>query len=72
MRCVVFTDPIYHGDKYVEFDPADVMAMEEKTVSLLLRGKHPVTYITLKSGAEYPLKGHLRAQIEAAQREVKS
>ena len=31
MRCVVFTNPIYHGDKYAEFDPADVMAIEEET-----------------------------------------
>ncbi|BCM90665.1 hypothetical protein IAD21_02522 [Abditibacteriota bacterium] len=50
-----FTDPMYSADKFVEFDPADEMAHEERQISLLMRSKFWATYITLKSDAQYSL-----------------
>jgi hypothetical protein len=72
MRCQIFTDPLYHAERSIEFDPAEVMAMERKTFSLFLRGKYEVTYITLKNGMEYALEGDLTAQIEAAKRQARA
>ena len=71
LRFPLFTDPFYHADQLVEFDPSDVMAVEERSISLFLRGRHQVTYVTLKSGAEHALKGSLTTRIEAARQEVK-
>ena len=69
MRCQVFTDPVYHAEMFVEFDPAQVVAIERKTVTLFLRGKRQTTYITLKSGARHGLEGDLAEPIEAARRQ---
>lgn len=66
MRCQIFTDPLYHAERHLDFDPADVVAIEEKTARLFLRGKHRVTAITLKSGVQHLLRGEVAAQIEAA------
>jgi hypothetical protein len=66
MRCQVLTNPNYHTDKFVEFDPNQVISMEEKTIRILFGGKHRVTVITLQGGRRYFLKGDLIAQIEAA------
>ena len=59
MRCEIFTDPLYHSDTHLEFDPAQVVAVEEKTIRLFLRGKHRVTEVTLQSGARHILKSVL-------------
>ena len=66
MRCQVLTNPNYHSDKYVEFDPSQVVAIEEKTIRILFGGKHRVTVITLEGGRRYILRGELTAEIEAA------
>ena len=66
MRYKIFTDPFYHSDDYVEFEPAEVVFIEQKTLTLFLRGKFKATHITLKSGAEYALEGDVAAEIEAA------
>jgi hypothetical protein len=65
MRCQVLTNANYHADKYVEFDPAEVISIEEKTMRILFGGKHRVTIITLQGGRRYILVGELAAQIEA-------
>ncbi len=67
MRCQILTNPNYHSDKYVDFDPSQVVEMEEKTMRILFGGKHRVTVITLQGGRRYILKGELKAEIEAAQ-----
>ncbi len=67
MRYKVFNDPFYHSDNDVEFDSNDVILIEQKTLTLFLRGKYKVTYITLRSGAEHALQGDVAAEIEAAQ-----
>lgn len=72
LRYARFSDPMYSTDKFVEFDPADVMAIEERQVSLLMRGKFWATYITLKSGAEYSLNGKVGFEIEAARRRAQT
>ncbi len=72
MHCAIFTDPLYHAEQSIEIDPADVIAIEERTISLFLRGKHQVTYVTLRNGVEHALRGFLKAQIEAAQKEAQS
>ena len=66
MSLKLFTDPYYHSDDYLDFDPNEVVKIELRTASLFLRGKHQVTYITLKSGGEYGLVGDVAAEIEAA------
>ena len=70
LRYPRFTDPMYSADRVVEFDPADVMAIEQRQVSLLMRGKFWATYITLKNGGEYSLNGKVGDEIEAARREA--
>ena len=67
MRAALFSDTFYHGENHIEFDPQKVVAAEERTERLLLRGQHTVTQITLKNGAQYVLRGALKAQIESAQ-----
>lgn len=64
LRFSTFTDPLYHAEKEVEFDSSQVSKVEEREVSLFLRGHHWVTYVTLKSGAELALKGRVANQIE--------
>jgi hypothetical protein len=71
LRFSVFTDPIYTADKSVEFDPLDVVVVEQKQVSLFLRGSHWATYITLKNGAEHTLEGKVANQILDAQRQAR-
>ena len=67
MRFKVFTDPFYHSDDYIEFDPREVVSIEQKMLTLFLRGKYKVTYITLKNGAEHALEGDVADEIRAAQ-----
>ena len=67
MRFEIFTDPLYNGETFVEFDPDDVVEAEEKTIKLFLRGRHRVTEIRLKSGAKHLLIGEVKAQIENGQ-----
>lgn len=63
---------MYSSDVMAEFDSDDVIAMEERKVSLLMRGKFWVTYVTLKSGAEFSLNGQVAHQIEAAKKQSKA
>lgn len=66
MRFQVFVDPIYAAERTVEFAPQDVVEVRLQKVRLFLRGRHAVTYIKLKNGAEYRLKGEVAEEIEAA------
>lgn len=66
MRFQVFVDPIYAAERYIEFAPQDVVEVRLQKARLFLRGRHPVTFVRLKSGAEYRLKGEVAAEIEAA------
>ena len=66
MRAALFSDTFYHGENHIEFDPACVTHCEERTERLFLRGQHAVTQITLDNGAQYVLRGALKAQIERA------
>lgn len=70
MRYQVLTNPNYHADKHVEFEPTEVLTIEEKTMKILFGGTHRVTIITLEGGARYILVGHLSAEIEAARQQA--
>lgn len=72
LRFAIFSDPMYSSDRHVEFDPMDVVSIEQKQVSLLLRGKFWATYVTLKNGTEYFLDGRVRDEIETAQRRARA
>jgi hypothetical protein len=72
MRCEIFTDPFYNGDTHIEFDPDEVVEVQEKTVRLFLRGKHRVTVIGLRGGARYILRGEMAARIEVEQNQIKA
>ena len=67
MRCEVFTDPIYNGERFIEFEPDDVIAVEERSMRLLLRPSRNVTAITLRNGDQWLLDGHHANRIRAAQ-----
>lgn len=67
MRCEVFTDPLYNGEKSIEFEPSDVVAAQERDLRLLLRPKRRVTVITLRNGDRYMLDGSWSERIQAAQ-----
>ncbi|RYX85983.1 hypothetical protein EON83_04300 [bacterium] len=71
MRFPIFADPMYSAELTAEFNPLDVVAIEQKQVALFLRGSHWTTYITLRNGAEYALQGRVADQIRAAQRQAK-
>lgn len=66
LRFQVFVDPIYAAERSIEFAPEDVVEVRRQKARLFLRGRHPVTFVKLKSGAEYRLKGEVAAEIEAA------
>lgn len=66
MKFQVFVDPIYAAERTIEFAPQDVVEVRQQKVRLFLRGSHAVTFVKLKSGAEYRLLGEVAAQIEAA------
>lgn len=68
MRCLLFTDPIYHAERYVEFDPREVVSVELSRARLLLRGSFQVTRIKLLSGGVHLLKGDVLEEIQAARR----
>ena len=67
MRCEVFTDPLYNGERFIEFEPDDVIALEERSLRLLLRPSRNVTAITLRNGDQWLLDGHHANHIRAAQ-----
>ena len=67
MRCQVFVDPWFGSERYVEFDPAAVVEVEERIIRLFPFKKHPATYIRFNDGRHYLLQGHIAAQIETAQ-----
>jgi hypothetical protein len=71
LRFPKFTDPMYSAEQFVEFEASEVMAIEQKQVSLLMRGKFWATYVTLKNGGEYSLKGKVGDEIEAARRQAR-
>jgi hypothetical protein len=71
LRFARFKDPMYSADVLAEFDADDVIAVEERKVSLLMRGKFWATYVTLKSGVEFSLSGRVAHQIEAAKTKSK-
>jgi hypothetical protein len=72
LRYAKFIDPAYSVERFVEFDAADVIAIEQRQISLLMRGKFWATYITLKNGNEYSLDGRVGDEIEAARRQAKN
>ena len=67
----VFTDPRYSAEKVMDIDPTQVVDAVEKTIRLFMGGEHRVTEVTLKSGNRYTLKGALRQELEAAQRQTR-
>ena len=71
MRYKIFSDPFYHSDNEIEFEPNDVISVERRTLTLFMRGKHQVTYVTLRNGAEHALEGDVAAEIEAARMQSK-
>jgi hypothetical protein len=72
LRYARFIDPAYSVERFVEFDAADVVAVEQRQISLLMRGKFWATYVTLKNGNEYSLDGRVGDEIEAARRQARS
>lgn len=72
MRCEVFTDPLYNAERFIEFEPGDVVSIEERTMRLLLRPSQRVTSITLRNGDQWLLSGEQAAPIRAAQSSRKS
>lgn len=72
LRFIKFADPMYSADISVEFNAEDVMAVEQRQISLLMRGKFWATYVTLKNGNEYSLRGKVGDEIEAARRLARS
>lgn len=66
LRFSVFSDPMYAPDRTVDFDSGDVISVQQRTVSLLMRGRYPVTVVKLKSGAEYILEGYVEGEIRSA------
>ncbi len=71
LRFARFNDPMYSAELTAEFESSDVIAVEERKVSLLMRGKFWVTYVTLKNGTEFALSGQVAQQIEAAKNQSK-
>ncbi|RYG66190.1 hypothetical protein EON80_15915 [bacterium] len=71
LRFAKFTDPMYSADQFVEFEASDVIAIEQKQVTLLMRGKFWATYVTLKNGSEFSLKERVGDEIEAARRKAR-
>ncbi len=67
MHCEVFTDPMYNGERFVDFEAAEVVSMEERTLKLFPRRRYRVTNITLRDGSQHLLAGEWAAQIQAAQ-----
>lgn len=68
MRCQLFTDPIYHAERHIEFDPQEVLSVELSRARLFLRGSYQVTRIKMQSGGVHLLKGDVLEEIEAARR----
>jgi len=68
MRCEIFSDPLYASERYIEFDPAHVVAMEERTIRLVIGRKYRVTEVTFRDGRHYLLRGEVAAHIEAGRR----
>lgn len=71
MRLQLFTDPLYGSERYIEFEPAWVVEVEDRIIRLvpwILKSRHyPATYIKFKDGRHYVVDGHVAAQIKAAQ-----
>jgi hypothetical protein len=66
MRFDIFTDPRYHAEQHIEFEPTEVVGLEEKTVRLFMGGKHQVTVVTLQNGERHVLAGFVAQQIAGA------
>ena len=74
MRLQVFTDPIYGSERYIEFDPARVVQVEDRIIRLVpwfIQSRHyPVTYIKFNDGRHYLVQGHVTVEIEAARHQA--
>jgi archaellum component FlaG (FlaF/FlaG flagellin family) len=70
LRCDVFTDLRYHAEQFIDLDPDQVIATEEKTVRLFLGGRHRVTVVTLRNGEQHTLSGFVAQQIKNARTAV--
>ena len=66
LKFPLLVDPRYNAEQDVEFDSAEVEALEETTRSLFFGGSHKITLVTLRNGRQYTLNGHHRLQIERA------
>lgn len=71
LRYPKFADPMYSAEQFAEFDAEDVIAIEQRQISLLMRGKFWATYITLKNGTEFFLDGRVADEIESARRQTR-
>lgn len=67
LRYQIFIDPYYGSERYVEFDPAWVVEVEDRFQKLFLRPKQPVTFLRFKNGEKHLVFGHRTAEIKAAQ-----
>lgn len=66
MQFEQFVDPRYNAETFVDIDPREVVRAQETTKRLFLGGAHPVTIITLKSGEQITLAGHVKAQLQTS------
>lgn len=67
LRYQIFTDPFYGSERYIEFEPAWVVKVEEKMMRLFPWRTYPVTAVTFTNGRQYTFVGHLAAQIAVPQ-----
>lgn len=70
LRFEIFTDPMYHAERYAEFALEDVASVEERSKRLFLRGSYRVTIVTLCDNSKHVLRGSVADEIEAARSEV--
>ena len=68
LKLPLFVDARYNAEQDVEFDAENVQNVDETMRSLFLGGNHKITQVTLRDGRQYTLSGHLKMQIERAQK----
>ena len=69
-KCQIFIDPLYGGERYIEFNPEWVALAEDRMQKLVLRPKIPATFIKFRKGQTYLVMGHWAEKIVAAQAEL--
>jgi hypothetical protein len=67
MRLQIYVDPVFGSDRYLDVEPDEILSAEESYYKEFPLRKYPVTFIRLKNGKNYYVRGHLADQIRAAQ-----